>query len=146
MKRNALEMVISQKERWRNGIRERNEIEAMRHVEENEAGREIVGGFLLSPAGRGEGKRQSYEKPGFIGYEGNISWRCSAADRRLFRSSLARYREEEAAAYLGSWYTLSLRIMVVKRFASSIFVARNATLIVNSRGIVQSPPTPFCRT
>lgn len=86
----------------------------------------------------GEGKRQSYGKPGFIGYEGKISWRCSAADRRLFRSSLARYRERRllAGGLSRIVYTLSPRIMVVKRFTSSIFVARNATLIVNLRGIV----------
>lgn len=62
----------------------------------------------------------------------------------MFRSSLvpgiARRRllaGLEGRVYLGSYiYTPSLRIMVVKRFTSSIFVARNATLIVKLRGIV----------
>lgn len=54
--------------------------------------------------GRGGGKRQSYEKPGFIGYEGKILLvACSAVDRRLFRSSsqIARgLRREGEGAYL----------------------------------------------
>lgn len=56
----------------------------------------------------------------------------------MFRSSLARYRERRllAGGLSRIVYTLSPRIMVVKRFTSSIFVARNATLIVNLRGIV----------
>lgn len=54
--------------------------------------------------GEGEGKRQSYGKPGFIGYEGKISWRCSAADRRLFRSWPGIAREGcLRGAYLGSY-------------------------------------------
>lgn len=64
------------------------------------------------------------------------------------------YREEAAEGGGGSlslgsssYTALPTEIMVVKRFTSSIFVARNATLIVNLHtGYVQSPPTPFCRT
>lgn len=84
----------------------------------------------------GQGKRQSYEKPGFIANEGKnlVHGIGDCLDPRLgsiVRRFRVRVRERlgRCRAYLGS-YTLSPRIMVVKRFASSIHVARNATLIV----------------
>lgn len=51
---------------------ERDEVPEMRHVEENEPRQRNSRWLFTFSRGNGEGKRQSYEKPGFIAYEGRI--------------------------------------------------------------------------